>query len=326
MRARFVIAVAAAVLLVSCHKQQGAKEDPNAVATVNGEVLSRADFEHELSRELQGLANEGPPTPEQLDPVKRALLQSTIERMVLLQAARQQNIAVTPEEVDRGVLRMTSDYPAGGLNAALAQGQLSMAELKQKTAALLTVEKLFQANVYARIAVTEDELRAYYEQHQDDFSEPEQVRAAQIVVKDLDEAKRVQAQLKAGKKFADLARKYSLSADAKVGGDLGFFPRGVMPPQFDEVCFKLGVNQVSDVVVTDYGFHLFKLLEKRPARKRDLAEVRGEIETKLLEQKRSAAQQELVKSLKDKADIHVNEAALQSVTAKLNPSPRVAEP
>jgi peptidyl-prolyl cis-trans isomerase D len=134
-----------------------------------------------------------------------------------------------------------------------------MSELKQKTAQLLAIEKLFEQHVYPRVAITEEELRDYYEANKDRLAEPEQVRAAQIVVKGLDEAKRIQVQLQQGKKFADLARKYSLSADAKVGGDLGFFPRGVMPEKFDLVAFNLKEGQISDVVESEFGFHIIQL-------------------------------------------------------------------
>jgi peptidyl-prolyl cis-trans isomerase C len=235
---------------------------------------------------------------------------------------------VSPEEVDRRVMRVSSDYPAEGFSEALSQGQLTLAELKQKTLQLLSIEKLFEQHVYPRVAVTEEELRDYYEARKDELAEPEQVRASQIVVKGVDEARRIQAQLKEGKKFADLARKYSLSADAKVGGDLGFFRRGVMPEKFDEVAFSLGVGQTSDVVETEYGFHLFKVVERRPARKKELNEVRKQIETKLLEEKRSRAQADYLKALKDRAQIQVSEATLHAVPLKsrAGAAPKLAEP
>jgi peptidyl-prolyl cis-trans isomerase C len=301
------------LVIVACPEKKPDGHDPSVIATVNGEMIARSDFEQELSRDLHSSST---PSPDQTELMKRALLDTMVERTLLLQAARANNVTVTAEEVDRGVLRISADYPAERFNEALAQGHLSLAELKHKTAALLTIEKLFQSHVYPRVAVTEEEIRRYFAEHEPEFEEPEQVRAAQIVVKELDEAKRIQAQLRAGKKFADLARKYSLSADAKVGGDLGFFPRGVMPPQFDEVAFNLGVNQTSDVVATDYGFHLFKILAKRPGRKRDLTEVRREVEERLLEERRAQAQGEFLKALKDKADIRVNEPVLLGMQVK----------
>jgi peptidyl-prolyl cis-trans isomerase C/foldase protein PrsA len=251
-----------------------------------------------------------------VEPFKRTLLDTYIHRMLLLQAARKNNITVTDEEVDRGVLRLSGDYPAGNFNEVLAQGQLSMDELRTREASRLTIEKLFAHHVYSRVAVTEEELRSWYAAHEADFNEAEQVHAAQIVVKGLDEARKLQVQLKAGKNFADLARRYSLSADGKVGGDLGFFPRGQMPPAFDEVVFKLPVGQVSDVVSTEYGYHLFRVQERKPARKREFSEVRQLVEMKLLEKKRAEAQAAFEKELRDKAQVQVNEATLQAIRGK----------
>ncbi len=310
-----------AVGLGGCHKEDENKPDANVVAMVNGEVLGRAEFERELWRELSS-AEAPERTPEEVEPYKRALVETLVERMLFLQEARQKNITVSTEEVDRGVLRLSSDYPSTNFNEVLQQGQLSMAELKARESARLIIEKLFASEVYTRVAVTEEELRAYYTAHEAEFSEPEQVRAAQIVVKGLDDARRLQAQLRAGKKFSDLARRYSLSADAKVGGDLGYFPRGQMPPAFDEVVFRLPVGQVSDVVETEYGYHLFRVMEKRAGRKLDFAEVRHQVEAKLLAQRRAEAQAKYEEELRAKAQVWVNEATLQAIRGR--PAPQAA--
>src|SRR5262245_58584447 len=138
-------AVAAAALLgAGCPEKDKDPEDPGVIATVNGEIVSRAEFEQELARESAPAdSRDAPPTAEQAELVKRTLLNTIVDRILLIQVARLNNVTVGPEEVDRGVLRISSDYPAEGFSEALAQGQLSMAELKQKTAALLTIEKLF---------------------------------------------------------------------------------------------------------------------------------------------------------------------------------------
>src|SRR5258707_1727632 len=100
-----------------------------------------------------------------------------------------------------------------------------------------------------------------------------------------------------------------------------------MPHQFDDVAFKLGVNQVSDIVETDYGFHLFKVLEKRSARKLQLAEVHAKIHEKLLTEKRQEAQSEYLKSFRTKANVQVNQQRLKLDFAKvLLPSDLTAKP
>lgn len=302
--------------LTACSQQQKPQQDANVVATVNGEVITRADFERELSRESQAMEGAAPRSPEQIEPFKQTLLETMIERLVLLQAARELQVQVSAEEVDRRVLALTSEYPAGTFDTALAQSQTSKTELARRTKEQLLVERLLADQVFSRVAVTEEQLRRNYDENPDAWTEPEQVHAQQIVVKGLDEAKRLKELLWQGKKFPDLARRYSLSPDAKVGGDLGFFKRGEMPPAFDDAIFRLGAGQVSDVVSSDYGFHLFKLIEKKPARKRELAEVRSQIEQKLLTDLRAERQTAYVKALREKAQVKVNDAAFQSVTGR----------
>src|SRR5262249_20876531 len=125
--APFPLVAALAGVAAGCPEKDRDKEDPNAVATVNGESVGRADFEQELARETAGEPLESPPTPEQAELVKRTLLNTLVERTLLLQAARQANIQVSPDEVDRRVMRVSSDYPAEGFSDALSQGQLTMA-------------------------------------------------------------------------------------------------------------------------------------------------------------------------------------------------------
>jgi peptidyl-prolyl cis-trans isomerase C/foldase protein PrsA len=98
-----------------------------------------------------------------------------------------------------------------------------------------------------------------------------------------------------------------------------------MPPAFDEVVFKLSVGGTSEVVSTDFGFHLFRVVEKRPARKRELNEVRGLIEERLLAQLRAEAQKAYVEGLRQRAVLSVNEESLALVTGRALPS-QSAEP
>jgi len=237
--------------------------------------------------------------------VRRRVLDQLVERLVLLRAARDANIAVSADEVDRELMRLRSDFAPERFDEVMAQGGQSLADLKKSTAARLIIQKLLREQVYSRVGVTEEEIRAYYEGHLADFHQPEEVRAAQIVVGTAEQARSIEQQIRSGKDFGEMAQTYSLSPDAKRGGDLGYFPRGQMPRQFDQVVFKLKVNQVSGVVRSDYGFHLFKLLARRPARQKTLPEVKGQIEQKLASEKREQAQLEYVKMLRDKADIKV---------------------
>lgn len=315
-RARAWRAAWALLLLVGCHRRP--PEDPSAapVAWVNGEVLTRAEFEHELARSLELADGTSVPTPEHLAALRRTVLQARLDRLLFVQEAARRGLEIAPADVEQRLQRMRADWPADEFGALLAQRHQTLDELRSELRAQLVQERLFHELVYPRVAVTEEEIRAELEAHPDLLQEPEQVHAAQIVVKELDQAKEIRSRLREGAKFADLARERSLSADAKDGGDLGWFPRGVMPPQFDAVAFSLGPGQISEVVSTDYGFHVFKVIERRPARKKDLASVRAEVERRLLRAKQEQAQTEFVNQLRSKAQIRVDEALVAQVAPR----------
>ncbi len=298
------------LLCAAACSEEGAREDPQVVATVNGEVLSRADFERELRRALAGF--ELQPSPEQLDGLRNTVVEQMTEAMLLEQAIRTRAITVTAEDLERRMLQARADLGSEGLEQALDASELQLAEFRERTKATLLLERLFQEEVYARVALTAEEVAAYHQAHAQDFQQAEQVHALQLVVKTQEEARRLRAQLRDGKRFGALAMKYSLSPDAKVGGDLGWFERGVMPAVFDEACFGLAAGALSDVVASDYGYHLFKVVEKRPARTLPLAEARPLVESRLLREKRAAAQAAWVAELKKKANIRINRQTLAS--------------
>ena len=313
-----LLRAAALLLLVAagCHRRP--PEDPSAapVAWVNGQVLTRAEFERELARSLELPDGSTAPTPDQLGALRRTVLQAGLDRLLFVQEAAKRGVEFPPAEVEQRLQRMRADWPPEEFEALLAQRHQTLDELRAELRAQLVQEKLFHELVYPRVAVTEEEIRAELDAHPELLQEPEQVHAAQIVVKELDQAKEIRAKLREGAKFADLARERSLSADAKDGGDLGWFPRGVMPPQFDAVAFSLGPGQISDVVTTDYGFHIFKLIERRPARKKDLASVRAEVERQLLRAKQEQAQTDFVTQLRSKADIRINETLVAQIVPR----------
>jgi peptidyl-prolyl cis-trans isomerase C len=301
-------------LLLACARRGPPQLDPSVVATVNGESIPVVEFEHELALAYEVPEGATAPAPDQLLALKQTVLQGLLDRQLLLQDARAKGISVAPEAVLGAVLRLKAEYQDAGFQEALAEERLSEADFQRKTAARLTVEKLVDEVVYERVAVTEEELQGFLEAHATEFQEPEEVHAAQIVVKDVEDARKLREELRAGAKFATVARAHSLSADGRLGGDLGWFPRGVMPPEFDKVAFSLEPGQVSDVVTSDYGFHIFKLLERRPAHRKELAQVRREVERRLLRDKKAKAQAAYVHSLRDRAAIRINDAALSKVS------------
>jgi peptidyl-prolyl cis-trans isomerase D len=168
----------------------------------------------------------------------------------------------------------------------------------------------------AKATVTGQQIERAYNDNIQQYSTPEQVRASHILIKSSGaeddgaakkKAEALLAQVKAGGDFAELAKKNSQDeASAAKGGDLDFFPRGQMVPEFDQVAFSMQPGQISDLVKTQFGYHIIKVTDKRPATTKTLAEVRSQIEDQLkYEQAQSAAQkqaEEVAAELKKPAD------------------------
>ena len=299
--------------LAAC--QKGARPAPSSdvVATVNGQPISAARLHKALLHARRDDENLSPRTDADKQAFRRAALDDLIDQTLLLQAAHAAKVSVQPEAIDREVMRMRADYPGKSFDEALAEGATTREELREQVKIQLTIEAFFASQVYARVAATDADVEAYYKAHADQFARPEQVHAEQILVSAPDTAKRIQSELRQGARFEELARKYSISPDAKVGGDLGFFARGVMPEAFDQTCFNLRPGQVSDVVPSPYGYHLFKLLEKRPAGMPALADIRPQVEATLRKEREQAAQRAEIDGLHKKAQIQINEKALAAV-------------
>ena len=160
-----------------------------------------------------------------------------------------------------------------------------------------------------RTQVTPQDVQRYYEDNEAQYSTPEEVRASHILLKTegkddaavKKEAEDVLAKAKAGADFAELAKKYSEDDSNKdKGGDLGFFPKGQMVPEFDAVAFAMQPGQISDLVKTQFGYHIIKMVERKPATKRTLDEVRAQIEDQLKTQRAQDEAQRIVKDLAGK--------------------------
>ncbi len=284
---------------------------PLSVALVNGEPVSTEDFQRELAHSrAEGGDGEAP-----ADLLKKRVLEDMIDRALLLQQARSRSVAVGQDQVERAFLRLRSEYPGSNFDDLLAQERLSAAELKARLKEQLVVEKLFNDEVFPHVQVTEDESQRYYQEHPEEFEQPERVRALQVVVKTKEEAQKIRDELRRRPQgFGDVARRASIAPEGKNGGDLGYFGKGSGMPEVFEVCFKLGLNTISDVTPSPYGFHVFKVVDRKPAQKRPFEQARAEITRRLLRERRARAQEEYLAALRSRAKIKIDQAAVAAVT------------
>lgn len=139
------------------------------------------------------------------------------------------------------------------------------------------------------IPISSEEIAAYYEENKDQFTSPERVKASHILVKSEKEASDIIKELEAGLSFEDAAAKYSTCPSKEKGGDLGFFTRGQMVAEFEDVAFTLELNKISQPVQTQFGYHIIKVTDSKTAGTKSLDEAKNEIKDILLGQKQQTA-------------------------------------
>ncbi|NQT95409.1 MAG: peptidylprolyl isomerase [Candidatus Omnitrophica bacterium] len=198
-------------------------------------------------------------------------------------------------------------------------------DLIEEATRKVLISKVIEDEAKKGIPVSDDDVKTYYEQNRERYVVPEMVRASHILNSTEEEAKRAKDELDAGIDFAEVARKYSKDLTKERGGDLGYFKKGQMIPEFEKVAFSLEINQISDVVKTRFGYHIIKVDDRKPATYRDFEEVKENIRTQLTRNSQREAFDEFTSKLKKSAYIQVNDGLFES-EEPVGPSPEPENP
>ncbi|MGB2864066.1 MAG: peptidylprolyl isomerase, partial [Sedimentisphaerales bacterium] len=251
------------------------------------------------------------------------VLEQTIRRHLLDEKVKEANIVITDEEVMSTITEIAAaqrePLSLEEFKKTMEQYGQSFDNVKADVRDGLARNKFMEAHWAGKINVTEEDARKYYDENTKQFEIPEQVKASHILIKpeftdpnaDPNEAKAkartktedLLKQLKDGADFAELAKANSVCFSAPQGGDLGFFPRGETTPAFEKTAFELEIGQISDIVETEYGYHIIKVTEHKDASTTSLEQAKDDIIKQLTQTKQSELAEEYIESLKAKANI-----------------------
>jgi peptidyl-prolyl cis-trans isomerase C len=294
-----------------------AAELPDVIARVNGEAISRGELEMAVS-EIEARA--GQPMPaDQRDRVLRAVLDQLIGFRLLAQESVARKATVAEAELEKRLDQIRSQFPSDEVfQQQLKQRQLTLEKLRADTRANMQITAMLEAELGTRTAVSAEQVNDFYVKNPAAFQQGERVKASHILVrvqanadaaereKALAKATAILADVKAGKDFAALAKEHSEDpGSGGNGGDLGYFQRGQMVPPFEQAAFVLAVGQTSELVTSDFGFHIIRVTDKQPGRVQPLTEVRADIEQYLLGQNREQQTRLFVDSLKAKGTVEI---------------------
>lgn len=278
--------VACVIALFGCSGKKEAEVKPESKPTgaVLAEVAGTTITVDSFKKEMEALPPYLKPMTETAEG-KKEMLETMIIRELIVQEAAKEGIENTPAVKEK------------------------LEELKKR----LVVEAYLKKKVEEQAKVSDEELKKSYEQNKDKFKTGAQVKASHILVKSEKEARDLLAKIKAGENFEELAKKYSTDGAATKGGDLGWFSKGSMIPEFEKVVFAMKENQISDVVKTKFGFHVIKLTGTRPAGERSFDEVKEQIKASLLPAKQQEVFQKLKDDLKKSGKYSIKEDVLKSL-------------
>ena len=256
------------------------------IASVNGQKISKEEFDKKLESSQAG----------------KGVLTQMIQADLIDQYAKDNKIQPTDAEIDKKVNDVKARYPNGQFDQIVKQQGLSEADVRNIFRQQLILEKALGP----KTNVADADVRAYFNRSHAQLDKPEQVRARHILVPDLKTANEVEAQLKKGAKFEDLATKYSTDPASKAkGGELGFFGHNQMVKPFDQAAFSMKVGQISEPVKSPFGYHIIQVEEKKPAVKATYENSKDQIKQTLTQQGQQAQIPFFLQTLKSGAKIDV---------------------
>jgi peptidyl-prolyl cis-trans isomerase C len=256
MRLRLLLALLV-VIAVACHRKPAIP--PDVVVRIGERMITLADLKRYLDR------NAGTELAQLTPEVASALLDQYVEEVVLSEYAATHGVEVPADKIATAVR-----------NDAGATVVEKRDEMRR--------ERLVSSMSADLPQPTDEEIRLYYDQHPDEFKSPEEVRVRQILVHDESLANDIAKKLKAGEAFEKLSSEHSVAANARKGGEIGYLSRGELPKMFEEQIFALKPGEISNVISTDGGFHIFKVDERRAAGTIDLQTAEPVIRERLKEE------------------------------------------
>jgi peptidyl-prolyl cis-trans isomerase C len=294
---------------------------PQTIAKGKGFEVKRSRLDEELtSFKAAAAARNQQIPPEQEALLKQQILDRLISIELLMQKATDADRAKGKENTKK---RLDQIQERAGSEEAFSR-QLkavgtNIEEVQRKMGEEMTAESVLEREL--KVNVSEEDVKKFYDENPTQFEQPEQVRAAHILLgtrdasgnelsaeKKAEKKKEIEALLKrarGGEDFAKLAQQYSEDPGSKETGGEYTFPRGQMVPEFETTAFGLKTNEVSEVVTTQFGYHIIKLYEKLPARTVPLKEVESRIRDYLKNQQVQKELPAYMAKLKKEANVEI---------------------
>jgi peptidyl-prolyl cis-trans isomerase C len=301
-------------------KKEIKKKDRNIVAKVNGQPIYEDQLDPYVKKSLKSFQKYGAGrnTTALVKRLKKRALETVIGQELILQESQKMTVPDIEEKIDKKLEAMKRRYSSDEHFEKRLQAQhMTEKDLKESLKKQVYLDEYLKMKSISNPEVSEEEIRRFYDKNPGAYHREETVKASHILItagKDADpeykdkareQAEKIRKDIIDGKDFAEMAKEYSEDGKAPVGGDLGYIRRGYMPSEFDTVAFTLENGAVSDIVETEYGYHIIKVddhIHEGIAPFKDVKDFIGKfLQERLSQQKRASH----IKELREKADIEI---------------------
>jgi len=252
----------------------GAKIVERIIARVNNEIITQRTYEQEQAKLREQLAEQysGAELEAQFKEQSKNLLRDLIDQSLMVQKAKDDDINVETDVVKQldDIRKKNNLATLEDLETEVEKQGLNYEDFKDQIRRNLLMREVISREVGSRIQLSRDDARKFYEAHKKEFESPGMIRLGQILVstekrKPEEAEKRANdayAELKAGQRFAEIAKKYSDGPGAEEGGEVGFMKEGSLAPDIAAVVAKLDRNEFSSPIQIKYGYIILKVLER----------------------------------------------------------------
>jgi peptidyl-prolyl cis-trans isomerase SurA len=286
------------------------------IARVNNEIITQHQYDQEQEKLRQQLAEQysGAELDARVKAESKNLLRDLIDQSLMVQKAKDDDINVDTDVVKQldDIRKKNNLATLEDLETEVEKQGLNYEDYKDEIRRGLLMREVIGREVGSRIQLSREDARKFYEAHKEEFKSPGMVHLAQILVstekrKPEEAEKRANealAELKAGQRFADIAKKYSDGPAAEQGGDVGFMKEEKLAPDIGAVVAKLDLNEFSNPIQTRYGYIILKLLERYSPGVPKFEEVEQRINEMLYDQKMEPRLREYLLQLRKESYIY----------------------
>lgn len=282
------------------------------VVDVNGEQLKASEFANQLADRLKEYDALAVKEDTILNRAKQEVVREFIIRVITEKWAQANNIIVKKEHIDTAISDVRSQYPDDiTFRQKLIEEGVTFEQWRERLRFTLLQSLVLKELAKSLDPPSEEEMKSYYETNKEDFMRADQVKLEQVVLRTESDADRIYSEIRKGKKISELAPKFSTTPEGQNDGLLGWIDRGILDI-FDEA-FDMRAGSLSKVLKSPYGYHVYRVLDKRKAQTLSFTEVKDQIEKRLLQNREQAAYSKWLENQIRNSKVLKDEAFIENI-------------